>query len=160
MKDSSYVASCSVCKVNAGDVESAGGIIWENDLWLVRHIPAPFPLAGWTMFNTQRHVHGPAHFTDAEAKAYGPVLRHVTRALEKVTGAPRIYIVAFGESTPHMHSHLVPRYADLPAAHAAFGISDLYRSVAGGSQPGVPEKDALAVAAKLRDVLKASPPPA
>jgi diadenosine tetraphosphate (Ap4A) HIT family hydrolase len=160
MKDASFVSSCSVCKVNSGDVVSTGGVIWENDLWLVRHIPAPYPIAGWTMFNTQRHVQGPAHFNEEEAKAYGPVLKHVTRALEIVTGAPRIYIVAFGESTPHMHSHLVPRYQEMSSDFAAFGISDLYRQVASGSRPGVDEDDALSIAKKLREQLKACPPPA
>ena len=159
MKHASYEAACSVCKANAGDVPSPGGVIWEDKLWFVRHVPPPYALAGWTMFNTQRHVQGPAHFTDEEAEAFGPVLRHVTRTLEKVTGAPRVYVVAFGESTPHMHSHLVPRYANLPAEQVAFGVADLFRAVASGKQPGVPEKDALAVAKKLRDALKASPPP-
>ena len=159
MKHASYEPSCSVCKANAGDVPSPGGVIWEDKLWLVRHAPPPFPLAGWTMFHTQRHVQGPAHFTDEEAAAFGPVLRHVSRTLEKVTGAPRIYVVAFGESTPHMHAHLAPRYADLPPEHVAFGAADLYRAVASGKQPGVPEADALAMAGKLRDALKASPPP-
>lgn len=160
MKHDSYEAACSVCKANAGDVPSPGGVIWEDELWLVRHAPPPFPLAGWLMFHTQRHVQGPAHFTDEEAASFGPILRHFCRTLEKVTGVPRVYIVAFGESTPHMHAHLAPRYANLPTEHIAFGAADLYRSVAGGKQPGVPEEEVLAVVQKLRDALKASPPPA
>jgi diadenosine tetraphosphate (Ap4A) HIT family hydrolase len=160
MKHASYVSECSVCKANAGDTVSPGGVIWESKLWLVRHTPPPFPLAGWTMLNAQRHVQGPAHFTDEEAASYGPVLRHVTRTLEKVTGAPRVYVVAYGESTPHMHTHLAPRYADLPKEHTAFGIADLFRGVASGKQPGVPEKDALKMVEAMRKALKASPPPA
>jgi diadenosine tetraphosphate (Ap4A) HIT family hydrolase len=135
-------------------------VIWENDLWFVRHAPSPAGLAGWTMLNSQRHVQGPAHFTDEEAASFGPVLRHVTRTLEEVTGALRIYVVAFGESTPHMHSHLIPRYSDLPAEHSAFGVADLMRGVGSGELAGVPEDDALAMTAKIGDALKASPPPA
>ncbi|NQW18779.1 MAG: diadenosine tetraphosphate hydrolase [Chloroflexi bacterium] len=160
MKHASYEASCPVCTANAGDVPIPGGVIWENELWSVRHAPPPYALAGWTMFNAQRHVQGPAHFTDEEANAYGPVLRHISLVLEEVTGALRIYQVAFGESTPHMHSHLIPRYADLQPEHAAFGIADLNRAVSGGTLPGAPENEALAVADKLREALKASPPPA
>ncbi|NQW20301.1 MAG: HIT family protein [Chloroflexi bacterium] len=160
MKHDSYEASCSVCKANAGEVPSQGGVIWEDKLWFVRHVPSPYALAGWTMFNTQRHVQGPAHFNDEEAKAYGPVLRHISRTLEEVSGALRVYLVAFGESTPHMHSHLIPRYSELPSEYAAFGVADLMRGVASGAVPGVPEEEALAMANKLRDALKASPPPA
>jgi diadenosine tetraphosphate (Ap4A) HIT family hydrolase len=79
--------------------------------------------------------------------------------LEQVTGAPRIYVVAFGESNPHMHSHLIPRYSDLPSEYTAFGVADLMRGVAGGDLAGVPEEEALAMAAKISDALKASPPP-
>ncbi|MDA1257084.1 MAG: diadenosine tetraphosphate hydrolase [Chloroflexi bacterium] len=160
MKHDSYQESCSVCRGNAGDGSGLGDVIWEDKLWLVRHAPSPSALAGWTMFNAQRHVQGPAHFNDEEAAAFGPVLRHITRTLEQVTGALRIYVVAFGESTPHMHSHLIPRYSDLPAEHTAFGVADLMRAVSSGNLPGAPEKDAMAVAAKMSDALKASPPPA
>ena len=159
MKHPSYQAQCSVCKQNAGEVEIPGGVIWQNDLWLVRHGPLPVPLAGWTMFHTQRHVQGPAHFTDAEAAKFGPALRHITRTLEQVTGAPRVYVVAFGESTPHMHAHLIPRYADLPADLAAFGVADLFRKTAKGERPPADQAKALAMAEKLKQALARTPPP-
>ena len=159
MKHASNEESCPVCKANSGESPSPGGVVWENDLWFLRHAPPPYALAGWMMLHTQRHVQGPAHFTDEEASAFGPVLKHISRTLEVVTGTPRVYLVAFGESTPHMHAHLIPRYENLPAEQVAFGIADLNRSVANGTLPGVPESEALSVAAKLRDALKASPPP-
>jgi diadenosine tetraphosphate (Ap4A) HIT family hydrolase len=112
------------------------------------------------MFHTQRHVQGPAHFNDAEAASFGPTLRHVTRALEQVTGAPRVYVVAFGESTPHMHAHLVPRYTDLPADLAAFGVADLFRGVAKGQRPPADPAKAMEMAVKLKQALTKDPPPA
>jgi diadenosine tetraphosphate (Ap4A) HIT family hydrolase len=160
VKHPSYTPDCSQCKANAGETDIAGGVIWQNNLWLVRHAPPPYALAGWTMFNTQRHVHGPAHFTDDEAASYGPTLRHITRTLEEITGALRIYQIAFGESTPHMHTHLIPRYEDLPSEHIEFGIGDLNKAVASGAQPGVPEEEVLVMAENLRAALKASPPDA
>ena len=159
MKHDSYEASCPVCTANAGDEPSEGGVIWEDQHWFVRHAPSPYALAGWIMLHAQRHVQGPAHFTDEEAAAFGPVLRHLSRKLEDVTGALRVYQVAFGESSPHMHAHLIPRYSDLQPEYTAFGVADLNRAVASGAVPGVPEDEALAMAAKLRDALKADPPP-
>jgi diadenosine tetraphosphate (Ap4A) HIT family hydrolase len=159
MKHDSYDASCSVCEVNAGGVAGQAGVIWEDELWFVRHVPSPSALAGWIMLHTQRHVQGPAHFNDEEAIAFGPVLRHISRTLEVVTGAPRVYLVAFGESNPHMHAHLIPRYSDLSPEYTAFGVADLNRAVASGSEPGVSEEDVLAITAKLRAALKSDPPP-
>ena len=159
MKHSSYVAACGVCRVGANEEQVPGGVIWEDDRWLVRHAPAPYPLVGWLFFQTQRHVQGPAHFDDAEAKAFGPVLRHVSRALEQVSGAPRVYFVAFGESTPHMHAHLAPRYASLKPDEAAFGIADLYRNVSKGARPAADSAKVLEIVDRLRDALKKSPPP-
>lgn len=159
MKHASYDPKCGVCKQNAGEIDIPGGVLWQNDLWLVRHGAPPYTLAGWTMFHAQRHVQGPAHFNDAEAASFGPVLRHVTKALEEVTGAPRVYFVAFGESVPHMHAHIAPRYASLPATSAAFGIADLYRSVAKGEAKGATAEEAMGVALKLKQALAKNPPP-
>jgi histidine triad (HIT) family protein len=160
MKHDSHDESCSICKVNADDPGKTG-VIWEDKNWFVRHMPSPAaPLAGWLMFCTQRHVQGPAHFTDEEAAAFGSVLRHVSRKIEDITGAPRVYLLAFGESFPHMHAHLIPRYSDLPTEYTAFGVADLSRAVMSGAEPGAPEEDVLAIAAKLREALKADPPPA
>jgi diadenosine tetraphosphate (Ap4A) HIT family hydrolase len=160
MKHDSYEESCSICKANDVGVPGQAGVIWEDKHWFVRHMPAKgAPLAGWLMFHTQRHVQGPAHFTDEEAVAFGPVLRHISRKLEEVTGAPRVYLLAFGESFPHMHAHLIPRYSDLAPEYTAFGIADLSRAVMSGAEPGISEEDALAMAAKLREALEADPPP-
>jgi diadenosine tetraphosphate (Ap4A) HIT family hydrolase len=134
-------------------------VVWEDDLWFVRHIAPPYPLAGWTMFHTQRHVQGPAHFNDVEAARFGPVLRHVTKALEQATGALRIYVVAFGESTPHMHAHLIPRYEKMPKDLVAFGVADIMRGVPKGELPAADPKQAAEVVEKLRQSLKKNPPP-
>ncbi len=159
MKHSSYSAQCGVCKQNAGEVEVQGGVLWEDSRWFVRHIAAPFALPGWTMFHSQRHMQGPAHFDDAEARTFGPVLRHVCRALEQATGAPRVYVVAFGESTPHMHAHLIPRYDTLKSNEVAFGVADLMRGVMKGERPGADVAKGMAIAEKLKQSLKKNPPP-
>ena len=43
----------------------------------------------------------------------------------EVTGALRIYTAAIGESAPHFHAHLVPRYAHTPGEVSAFQLFDL-----------------------------------
>jgi diadenosine tetraphosphate (Ap4A) HIT family hydrolase len=132
MRHSSHDASCGICKLNAGDTPIAGGIIWEDEHWLVRHQPAPIGVAGWMFLHTQRHVAGPAHFNDAEAASFGPTVRWLQKTLEEVTGALRIYTAAMGESFPHFHAHMVPRRPETPDGARAWGLFDLGRRAAAG----------------------------
>ena len=111
------------------------------------------------MLQTWRHVQGPAHFTDEEAKAFGPVLRHLSRALEVVSGAARVYTIALGESFPHMHAHLIPRYSDLPDEYIAMGITDLFRAVSSREIKGVADAEILSISEALRRSLAENPPP-
>ncbi len=84
------------------------------------------------MLVTRRHVAGPAHFNDREANNFGPALRHFEKVLEDVTGALRIYTAAMGESSPHFHAHMVPRYKTMPKDASAWGVFDLQRAVRAG----------------------------
>jgi diadenosine tetraphosphate (Ap4A) HIT family hydrolase len=129
MKPPSFDATCGVCRALYGDepVEP----LYEDDLWSVR--PAdPAGVPGWMLLITKRHVAGPAHFDDREAAAFGPALRRFERVLEEVTGALRIYTAAMGESHPHFHAHMVPRYAIMPREAKAWSVFDLQRAVGAG----------------------------
>lgn len=88
------------------------GILFENDLWLVRHSEPPYGVAGWITLQSKRHVAGPGFFNDEEAATFGRALRHLAQLLQSVTGCLKVYIAAMGESYPHFHCHLVPRYPD------------------------------------------------
>jgi diadenosine tetraphosphate (Ap4A) HIT family hydrolase len=115
----SFDQACGVCLSLSGDNPSPS--LFENALWQVRHIDPPYGVSGWMMLISQRHVGGPAHFDDREAASFGPTLRHLERCLEEVTGAVRIYTAAMGESHPHFHCHMVPRYVDMPGGREGVG---------------------------------------
>jgi len=130
--------------------------IWEDDLWHVRHLDPPHGLPGWMLLISKRHVAGPAHFSDEEARRFGPVLRHLEKTLEEVTGALRIYTAALGESWPHFHGHMVPRYETMPKGAKAWSVFDLQRAAQAGE---IPEgaKEAERIAAAYRVALAAKP---
>ena len=154
MSSTDYDPTCDVCKINAGEEPIEGGVIFQNDLWLIRHMPEPYGLPGWMMLHTQRHVPGPADFNDEEAANFGPALRHFQRVQLEVTGALRIYTAGFGESSPHIHIHMAPRYADHPDDALAWGVANLM----GGRIPVDPQEvERITVA--YREALAANPPP-
>jgi hypothetical protein len=52
--------------------------------------------------------------------------------LREITGALRIYTVAMGESFPHFHGHMVPRYAETPGDVKTYGVFLLSERAAKG----------------------------
>ncbi len=147
--------TCGVCKTI---YDSATPPLFDSELWQIRHAePAGVP--GWMLLMTKRHVQGPAHFDDREATAFGPALRHFERVLERVTGALRIYTAALGESHPHLHAHMVPRYATMPRDARAWSVFDLQRAV-GAGEVQVDLDEVARISAAYAEALRSDPPPA
>jgi diadenosine tetraphosphate (Ap4A) HIT family hydrolase len=149
-------APCAVCASLTGPDRAPA--LFENDLWHVRHSGFPYGVPGWMLLITRRHVPGPAFFDDREAQSFGPTMRHLHRVLLEVTGALRIYIAAMGESSPHFHCHLVPRYASMPRDAKAWGVFDLQRA-AGAGEITVDIAEAARLAAAYAEALRRDPPP-
>jgi diadenosine tetraphosphate (Ap4A) HIT family hydrolase len=149
-------SSCAVCATltGPGRIEP----LYEDALWHVRPAPSPPGVPGWMMMISRRHVAGPAHFDDAEARAFGLALRHFERVLEEVTGALRVYTAAMGESSPHFHAHLVPRTASMPRDAKGWAVFDLERAAKAG-EIAVDLEVAGRVAAAYARALAETPPP-
>lgn len=139
---------CSVCSFEHPRRRAPELVAWEDSLWILRHHMLPAPLVGWFMLISRRHLGGPADLSDMEAMFLGPRLREVSQAIKAVTGAPKVYAIAFGEGAPHLHVHLVPRYADRPDT-GAWKLADAYRAVERGE---IPAADPAEVSACVRDL--------
>ena len=124
--------NCRICSVSTGEIEPPHGILYQDDLWIVRHSAPPYGVAGWLTLQTRRHCPEPASFNDAETKSFGPTLRFFEGVLREITGALRIYTVAMGESFPHFHGHMVPRYAETPGDVKTYGVFLLSEAAARG----------------------------
>jgi diadenosine tetraphosphate (Ap4A) HIT family hydrolase len=61
-----------------------------------------------------RHVVEPTELRDGEAAAYGREVLRVARGLLAVLRPVKLNYDVLGNSVPHLHTHLVPRYADDP----------------------------------------------
>jgi diadenosine tetraphosphate (Ap4A) HIT family hydrolase len=124
---------CAICQLHADPAQRQAHEIGRGALWLLRHHPEPAPLAGWLLLDARRHLGGPLAFTDPEAAAWGPAVRHASQLVQRLTGCERVYAIAFGEGAPHLHLHLIPRCVADPAS-AAWSVADLYRAVAAGER--------------------------
>ena len=71
-----------------------------------------------------RHVVEPTELSDAEAATYGREVLRVGRALEAVLQPVKLNYDVLGNSVPHLHTHIVPRYADDPRPGWPFPFPD------------------------------------
>jgi diadenosine tetraphosphate (Ap4A) HIT family hydrolase len=61
-----------------------------------------------------RHVAEPTELEEKEASAYWHEVLRVAKALEEHLTPVKMNYDLLGNSLPHLHTHLVPRYADDP----------------------------------------------
>jgi diadenosine tetraphosphate (Ap4A) HIT family hydrolase len=86
-----------------------------------------------------RHVVEPTALTEAEAASYGRDVLRAGRALEAAFAPVKLNYDVLGNSVPHLHTHIVPRYADDPRPGWPFPFPD--------PEPGPIDDDRL-----IRDV--------
>lgn len=61
-----------------------------------------------------RHVAEPTELADAEAAQYWKEVLHAGRALEEALEPVKLNYDVLGNELPHLHTHVIPRYADDP----------------------------------------------
>ena len=117
---------CFICDKHAGNIETAGVMIYEDEYVYVGHIDRngkPNYL-GHIMIDLKRHVPTLAEMTVEEAKAFGVIMARVSKALKDSEKAEHIYSLVSGNSVPHLHMHLVARYPNTPKEH--WGPMEVY----------------------------------
>ena len=74
-------------------------------------------LPGWLVLVPRNHVTAFADLSPDAADELGGLIRDLSVALQEVTGCVKTYLMQFAEAEGfgHLHIHLVPRAADLPA---------------------------------------------
>ena len=102
--------SCLACDVNEGRIQPPGGVIYEDERWVVDHSISPVRLKGWLVIKSRRHVEDFADLSPEEAEEFGPLSRSASAAVREALGAERVYVCSFGEEWRHVHVHVVPRY--------------------------------------------------
>ncbi|WP_018654770.1 HIT family protein [Actinomadura flavalba] len=109
---------CLVCARRRSDEWIA-----DDEHWRVAHAFGT-SLPGWLVLVPKRHVTAVADLTDAEAAGLGTWQVRLSRALHDATGCAKTYVAQFAEADgfAHVHFHVVPRAAALPAERTGPGV--------------------------------------
>ena len=120
---------CLSCQIVAGKQEVPGGIIYENAYWSVASKASPVIVPGNLFLILKRHCEHLADLAPEEATALGPTMQKVCAALTQVLHPVKIYVASYGEGIKHIHFHVIPRTASMPAGNGAVFFYQQWRAL-------------------------------
>lgn len=140
-------AHCELCALLAEP--AAGALVWRDGKLSVVLVDEPnYP--GFVRVVWNRHVKEMTDLEPAERMAVMQAVFQVEAALRVVMAPAKINLASFGNMTPHVHWHVIPRYTnDVHFPNPTWGAAQR-------------EPDALALAGrgallqKLRDTIVAN----
>lgn len=128
--------TCVICARELSHDEPPGGWVLRTERWSAS-VAEGFEVPGWLFLQLRRHAEGPMAMLPEEAAELGGHLVELTSAIQAVTQAEKVYVLAYGEAFPHFHLLLHPRLAAAPPDQRGPGLfaareelRDLARSTA------------------------------
>jgi diadenosine tetraphosphate (Ap4A) HIT family hydrolase len=146
--------NCKSCQMlslrDSGDAPLWDNIYRSSHWDLVHNYNTSLP--GWLVVVARRHVASIAELTPAEAVELGRLLPLISQALQKAVGCQKTYVVQFTDHPqhPHVHVHVIPITADVPAERRGPGI---FTYIGVAEKERVSEAAMNEIAAKIHDVL-------
>ena len=131
--------------------EPPGGWVLRTDLWSAC-VAEGYAAPGWLFLQTRRHAEGPMGMNSEEAGEFGLNVAHLSGAIKAVTGAEKIYVLAYGERFGHFNVVLLPRMPYAPPELTGPGLFTKVDEL-------VDEAEAGRVATAVRDALQDSSEP-
>ncbi len=133
-------AACEFCS------SPGGPVLWQNDLCRVVRVDDPdYP--GFLRVILGRHAREMSDLTAGERERLMAVVFEVEAAVRETMQPDKMNIASLGNMTPHVHWHVLPRYAD--DRHYPSPIWAVPRR----DSRAVPEREARA--ARLAEALRA-----
>ncbi|HRQ23954.1 MAG TPA: hypothetical protein PLF42_11065 [Anaerolineales bacterium] len=137
--------TCFICrKHNGQEATPPGGYIYEDEHWMVCHVPGKLGPLGTLFIESKRHFLDYAEMTMKESESLGSVMKIIYHVLRLHTDADRIYQLTTMEGQLHFHSWLVPRRREITERGLKFLARD----------DSCSDEDAAALADKLRETIK------
>jgi diadenosine tetraphosphate (Ap4A) HIT family hydrolase len=101
------VIDCVFCR------EAGGEVLWKDDLCRVVLAPEPdYP--GFCRVILNRHVREMTDLAGSERQRLMTVVFAAEAALRAILQPDKINLASLGNQVPHVHWHVIPRFADDP----------------------------------------------
>lgn len=100
--------TCPLCDTPGGD------LIWQDDFCRVVRVTDTPDYPGFCRVILHRHVAEMTDLTPAERSRLMMTVMKVEEALRGLMQPDKINLAALGNVVPHVHWHVIPRFADDP----------------------------------------------
>lgn len=143
---------CVSCRTLAGEIVPPGGILYQNAGWALFLRSHPPLTAGQGFIVLKRHCEQVADLTAVEQETLGPMMAAAARAMNAVLKPEKVHFGLYGEGVKHIHLHVTPRLAALPAGNIPLVWLGTWRELLERLRlrSPIPDASVMAVAAQLR----------
>jgi diadenosine tetraphosphate (Ap4A) HIT family hydrolase len=102
----------------------------------------------------KRHCERLGELTSAELAALGPMMQSTTYGLDQVLKPAKVHFGLYGEAVQHLHLHVLPRIATLPAGNIPVTLLDIWYTMLErmGLKHGYPDTVVADIAQRLRAI--------
>lgn len=97
--------ACLICLLEGSSSDSR---VFLDEHWAAEVAPG-YEVPGWFFLRARRHAEKLTGLDDAEVATFGRRAHDLVSAVEKATGAPAVYLLAFGENYTHFHALVAAR---------------------------------------------------
>jgi diadenosine tetraphosphate (Ap4A) HIT family hydrolase len=143
------VNDCFVCHKHLNPKNIIGEFIAERSGLVVSHFPfveTEKATRGHLIIEPRRHITDISEMTDAEAAALGGLAREMVLLQKSKLKAEHVYMFRINDKVPHLHFHLIPRYAGTPREFWGLKIGEW------PDRPTVGLSEILTLANELRQI--------
>jgi diadenosine tetraphosphate (Ap4A) HIT family hydrolase len=98
--------------------------VFRDELWAAEVAPG-YELPGWFFLRARRHAEGLTGLDEAETATFGRRAHDLVGAVERVTGAPAVYLLSFGENYRHFHALVAARGDQVPPEARGWSLLSL-----------------------------------
>ena len=100
-----FVGTCELCTTAGGE------LVWENTLCRVVSVADPdYP--GFCRVILKRHEREMSELPENEQHELMRIVFAVEASVRRVLGPDKINLASLGNVVPHLHWHVIPRFAD------------------------------------------------
>jgi len=144
--DLKHGEGCPICAEGRPDETSGGIRIFAGELTDAYLHRGGYQRGLTHVYWRGRHVVEPTELTAEEASTFWRELLIVGRAIERALEPVKVNYNILGNSVPHLHVHVIPRYADDPRPEWPFPFPE-------EQPPPFPDAELQTDAARLREAV-------